>query len=95
MDIPALDRVLDTLAEFESDSNKVVSLYLDYRPDRRATIKTFVESAAKEQRGEVDESVIEELVTLAHRTDADVTFIEEAQLLEDAKGVGATLRFRV
>jgi peptide subunit release factor 1 (eRF1) len=52
-------------------------------------------SGTKEQRGEVDESVIEELVTLAHRTDADVTFIEEARLLEDAKGVGATLRFRV
>jgi peptide subunit release factor 1 (eRF1) len=52
-------------------------------------------SGTKEQRGQVDERVIEELVTLAHRTDADVTFIEEAQLLEDAKGVGATLRFRV
>jgi peptide subunit release factor 1 (eRF1) len=52
-------------------------------------------SGSKEQRGQVDESVIEELVTLAHRTDADVTFIEEAQLLEEAKGVGATLRFRV
>jgi peptide subunit release factor 1 (eRF1) len=49
----------------------------------------------KEQRSELDESVIEELVTLARRTDAEITFIEDARLLEPAKGVGAMLRFRV
>jgi hypothetical protein len=52
-------------------------------------------SGTKEQRGQVDEAVVEELVTLARRTDADITFVEEAQLLEPAKGVGALLRFRV
>ncbi len=52
-------------------------------------------SGPKEQRGELDESVIEELVTLARRTDAEITFIEDARLLEPAKGVGAMLRYRV
>jgi peptide subunit release factor 1 (eRF1) len=55
-----------------------------------------VDSAGtKEQRSRLDEAVVEELVTLAHRTDASVTFIENADLLEPAKGVGATLRYRV
>jgi len=52
-------------------------------------------SGTKEQRGQLEESVVEELVTLARRTDASITFIEEAQMLEPLKGVGATLRFRV
>jgi peptide subunit release factor 1 (eRF1) len=52
-------------------------------------------SGTKEQRSQLEETVIEELVTLARRTDATVTFIEDAQLLEATKGVGATLRFRV
>jgi peptide subunit release factor 1 (eRF1) len=56
---------------------------------------TVDSAGSKEQRGQLDESVVEELVTLARRTDASVTFIEEAQLLEPAKGVGATLRYRV
>jgi peptide subunit release factor 1 (eRF1) len=55
-----------------------------------------VDSAgSKEQRGQLDEQIVEELVTLARRTDADVTFIEEARLLEEAKGVGAVLRYRL
>jgi len=55
-----------------------------------------VDSAGtKEQRGQLDETAIEELVTLARRTDAHITFIEDARLLEPAKGVGAILRFRV
>jgi peptide subunit release factor 1 (eRF1) len=49
----------------------------------------------KEQRSDLDESVIEELVTLARRTDAEITFIEDARLLEPAKGVGAMLRYRL
>jgi peptide chain release factor subunit 1 len=49
----------------------------------------------REERSDLDESVIEELVTLARRTDADITFIEDAQLLEPAKGVGAMLRYRL
>jgi peptide subunit release factor 1 (eRF1) len=52
-------------------------------------------SGSKEQRGQLEEKIVEELVTLARRTDAAVTFIEDAQLLEPAKGVGATLRFRI
>jgi len=52
-------------------------------------------SGTKEQRGQLDEAAIEELVTLARRTDANITFIEDARLLEPAKGVGAILRFRV
>ena len=48
-------------------------------------------SGPKEQRSDLDESVIEELVTLARRTDAEITFIEDAQLLAPAKGVGAML----
>jgi peptide chain release factor subunit 1 len=52
-------------------------------------------SGPKAQRGELDERVIEELLTLARRTDAEITFIEDARLLEPAKGVGAILRYRV
>jgi peptide subunit release factor 1 (eRF1) len=52
-------------------------------------------SGTKEERGQLDEGAVEELVTMAKRTDAQVTFIEDARLLEPAKGVGAILRFRV
>jgi peptide subunit release factor 1 (eRF1) len=51
-------------------------------------------SGKKEERGVLDEATVEELVTLAQRTDAHVTFIEDGRLLEPAKGVGAILRFR-
>jgi peptide subunit release factor 1 (eRF1) len=55
-----------------------------------------VESAGtKEERSDLDEKVIEALVTLAKRTDAAVTFIEDARLLEPARGVGAMLRYRI
>ena len=49
----------------------------------------------KEQRSELDEAAIEELVTLARRTDAEITFIEDARLLAPARQVGAMLRYRV
>lgn len=49
----------------------------------------------KELRSELDEGVIEELVTLARRTDAEITFIEDARLLAPARHVGAMLRYRV
>ena len=49
----------------------------------------------KELQSELDESVIEELVTLARRTDAEITFIEDARLLVPARQVGAMLRYRV
>jgi peptide subunit release factor 1 (eRF1) len=52
-------------------------------------------SGKKEERGLLDEASVEQLVTLAQRTDADVTFIEDGRLLEPAKGVGAILRFRL
>jgi peptide subunit release factor 1 (eRF1) len=49
----------------------------------------------KEFRSEIDEAAIEELVTLARRTDAEITFIEDARLLVPARHVAAMLRFRV
>jgi len=52
-------------------------------------------SVAGEQRSRLDESTIEELVTQARRTDAAVTFIEDAALLEPVRGVAAMLRFRL
>lgn len=59
-------------------------------------VSAGVENAgSKEERSDLDEAIIEELVTLARRTDAEVTFIEDAQLLEPARGVGATLRYRI
>lgn len=53
------------------------------------------QSGSKEQRSSLDEAAIEELVTLARRTDAEITFIEDARLLEPARHVGAMLRYRV
>ena len=49
----------------------------------------------KEERSALDEAAIEELVTLARRTDAEITFVEDARLLAPARHVGATLRYRV
>jgi peptide subunit release factor 1 (eRF1) len=40
-------------------------------------------------------AVADRLVTLAHQTDASVTFIEDDSLLTDAGGVGAFLRFKL
>jgi peptide subunit release factor 1 (eRF1) len=51
--------------------------------------------APKDQTSELDEAAIEELVTLARRTDAEITFIEDARLLTPARQVGAMLRYRV
>ena len=48
-----------------------------------------------EQRSRLDEHLVEELVTEARRTSANVRFIEDASLLEQADGVGAFLRFRL
>jgi len=52
-------------------------------------------STPREQRSRLDERLVEELVTEARRTGADVRFIEDASLLDQANGVGALLRFRV
>ena len=49
----------------------------------------------KERQSDLDESAIEELVTLARRTDAEITFIEDARLLVPARQVGAMLRYRI
>jgi hypothetical protein len=49
----------------------------------------------KELRSELDEAAIEELVTMARRTDAEITFIEDASLLIPARHVAAALRYRV
>jgi peptide chain release factor subunit 1 len=48
----------------------------------------------KELEAELDETTVEDLVSLARRTDARVTFIEDSRLLAPARGVGALLRFR-
>jgi len=58
MPIATLDPVLDRLAEFESESNPVVSLYLDLRPDQRGkdNHKPFLEGVFKEQLDRVDPS---------------------------------------
>ncbi len=39
--------------------------------------------------------VSDELVTRATQTGAGVTFIEDAALLADIEGIGATLRYKV
>ena len=49
----------------------------------------------KDQMSELDEAAIEELVTLARRTDAEITFIEDARLLTPARQVAAMLRYRL
>jgi peptide chain release factor subunit 1 len=49
----------------------------------------------KHEQSELDEAAIEELVTLARRTDAEITFIENASLLAPARHVGAMLRYRI
>jgi peptide subunit release factor 1 (eRF1) len=49
----------------------------------------------KDQQSDLDEAAIEELVTLARRTDAEITFIEDASLLAPARHVGAMLRYRI
>lgn len=60
----------------------------------RASADAIV-TAPIEQHSELDEAAIEELVTLARRTDAEITFIEDARLLAPARHVGAMLRYRV
>ena len=50
---------------------------------------------SKHERSDLDEKTIEELVTLARRTDATITFIEDARVLAPARGVGAMLRYRI
>lgn len=52
-------------------------------------------STPVEQRSRLDETLVEALVSEAHRTSATVRFVEDASLLEAAGGVGAFLRFRV
>jgi len=49
----------------------------------------------KEQRTQLSEAVIEELVMAARRTDAATTFVEDATLLRPAGGVAALLRFKL
>ena len=39
--------------------------------------------------------VADDLVTRARQTDARITFVEDAALLEDVGGVGALLRYRI
>ncbi len=49
----------------------------------------------RDEMSDLDEAAIEELVTLARRTDAEITFIEDARLLTPARNVGAMLRYRL
>lgn len=61
-----------------------------------ATTELLTEWAAStSRRSELDEAAIEELPTFARRTDAKITFIEDARLLAAARYVGAKLRYRV
>jgi peptide subunit release factor 1 (eRF1) len=80
------------------ERGQVDRLLVPATPAKTAADSTSVQadmSGPKEQRSELDESVVEELVTLARRTDAEITFIEDARLLDVEKGVGAMLRYRV
>jgi hypothetical protein len=52
-------------------------------------------SAAKVRPPSLSEPAIEELLHMARSTDAAITFIEDAELLDAAGGVGAFLRFRL
>lgn len=52
-------------------------------------------SAALDRGGDTADQAAGELVALARRTDATVTVIEDAKLLEPIGGVGAFLRYRV
>ncbi len=52
-------------------------------------------SPRKSRPPRLSEAAIEELVLMARRTDATVTFIEDASLLDAAGGVAALLRFRL
>jgi peptide subunit release factor 1 (eRF1) len=52
-------------------------------------------SMARTTQNQLPEDTIEELVLLARRTDAAVTFIEDAALLAPAGGVAAFLRFQL
>lgn len=52
-------------------------------------------SPRKRRPPRLSEAAIEELVLMARRTDASITFIEDASLLDAAGGVAALLRFRL
>jgi peptide subunit release factor 1 (eRF1) len=52
-------------------------------------------TADRMQQSPLREETIEELVVAARRTDADITFIENASLLAPAGGVAAFLRYRL
>lgn len=45
--------------------------------------------------GRLPEEVADEIATLARRTDAELTLLEDAALLDDVGGVGALLRYRL
>ncbi len=65
-------------------NGQVHELVLSARPDR-----------IRGERGEGGAAVADELVALARRTDARVTFLEDPVLLEEVGGVGGLLRYRV
>jgi peptide subunit release factor 1 (eRF1) len=80
------------------ERGQVDRLLVPATPARTAAAQTTDAAEAtgpKEERSELDEAVIEELVTLARRTDAEITFIEDARLLSPARHVAAMLRYRV
>lgn len=61
-----------------------------------ATVRVNELAAADEVKDEGETgTTAEDLVARARRTDAKVSFIEDANLLRDVGGVGALLRFRV
>src|SRR5687768_10764346 len=80
------------------ERGQVDRLLVPATPSRSTADQSTADSemtGPKDQRSELDEAAIEELVTLARRTDAEITFIEDARLLAPARHVGAMLRYRV
>jgi peptide subunit release factor 1 (eRF1) len=80
------------------ERGQVDRLLVPATPARTAAAETTAQgemTGPRGQQSELDEAAIEELVTLARRTDAEITFIEDARLLAPARHVAAMLRYRV
>jgi len=80
------------------ERGQVDRLLVPATPSRSVAVEASTDADAtgpKEMRSELDETAVEELVTLARRTDAEITFIEDASLLVQARHVGAMLRYRI
>jgi peptide chain release factor subunit 1 len=80
------------------DRGQVDTLVVPAAPGSTATDQESADvglGTPVEHRSRLEERLVEDLVTEARRTNANVRFIEDATLLEPAGGVGAFLRFRL